>query len=156
MPMDKKLYPPNWDEIALKIKTAVDWTCEWCSRPCRPPGVKLTDVETWLGESHPEWLPKLYDWEDTEEFGYIEVPKPQRFTLTVAHLNHKPEDCRRENLKALCSVCHCQYDLKAMRTKKRLKQERLGQLSLDLLTHPETAGQGKDRTRIQLPINGNL
>ena len=33
-------------------------------------------------------------------------------TLTVAHLNHRPWDCRRENLKALCSGCHLRYDAK--------------------------------------------
>ena len=33
-----------------------------------------------------------------------------RRTLTVAHLNHMPEDCRPENLKALCSACHLRYD----------------------------------------------
>ena len=26
------------------------------------------------------------------------------------HLNHMPEDCRPENLIALCSKCHLQYD----------------------------------------------
>lgn len=31
-------------------------------------------------------------------------------TLTVAHLNHTPEDCRPENLKALCAGCHLKYD----------------------------------------------
>lgn len=35
-----------------------------------------------------------------------------RRTLTVAHLNHIPEDCRPENLKALCSACHLRYDAK--------------------------------------------
>jgi hypothetical protein len=32
--------------------------------------------------------------------------------LTVAHLNHTPEDCRDENLKAMCQRCHLRYDLK--------------------------------------------
>lgn len=31
-------------------------------------------------------------------------------TLTVSHKNHKPEDCRRENLQALCAPCHLAYD----------------------------------------------
>lgn len=31
--------------------------------------------------------------------------------LTVAHLNHLPEDCRDENLKALCQKCHNGYDV---------------------------------------------
>lgn len=30
--------------------------------------------------------------------------------LTVAHLNHTPEDCRPENLKAMCQRCHLRYD----------------------------------------------
>lgn len=31
-------------------------------------------------------------------------------TLTVAHLNHTPEDMRLENLKAMCAPCHLRYD----------------------------------------------
>jgi len=32
--------------------------------------------------------------------------------LTIAHLNHIKEDCRDENLQALCQKCHLNYDLK--------------------------------------------
>lgn len=35
-----------------------------------------------------------------------------KVVLTVAHLNHTPEDCREENLKALCQKCHNTYDIK--------------------------------------------
>lgn len=35
-----------------------------------------------------------------------------RNTLTVAHMNHIPEDVRPENLKALCAPCHLRYDAK--------------------------------------------
>ena len=31
-------------------------------------------------------------------------------TLTTAHLNHVPSDCRPENLKAMCAPCHLRYD----------------------------------------------
>ena len=31
-------------------------------------------------------------------------------TLTVAHLNHTPEDVRPENLCAMCAPCHLRYD----------------------------------------------
>lgn len=33
-----------------------------------------------------------------------------RRTLTVHHINHTPEDCRRENLIALCPGCHLKED----------------------------------------------
>ena len=46
-----------------------------------------------------------------------------RNTLTVAHLNHVPEDIRPENLMAMCSACHLRYDAAhhvETRKKKRL------------------------------------
>lgn len=46
-------------------------------------------------------------------------------TLTVAHLNHKPMDCRPENLKAMCAPCHLRYDAKhhaETRKKRKVKQ----------------------------------
>lgn len=33
-----------------------------------------------------------------------------RNTLTVAHLNHTPEDMRPDNLMAMCAPCHLRYD----------------------------------------------
>lgn len=35
-----------------------------------------------------------------------------RRTLTVAHLDHTPENCERSNLRALCAPCHLRYDAK--------------------------------------------
>ena len=49
-----------------------------------------------------------------------------RNTLTVAHLNHTPEDCRRENLKALCAPCHLRYDKDHhAETRRRRKNDEL-------------------------------
>ena len=48
-----------------------------------------------------------------------------RRTLTVAHMNHMPEDCRPENLKALCAGCHLKYDAKHhAETRKNRKKAR--------------------------------
>ena len=33
-----------------------------------------------------------------------------KVVLTTAHRNHKPEDCRPENLMVLCNRCHLRYD----------------------------------------------
>jgi len=47
-----------------------------------------------------------------------------RRTLTVAHLNHTPEDVRPENLMAMCAPCHLRYDAKHhAETRKRKKEE---------------------------------
>jgi len=30
MPMKRELYPDNWEEISLSIRTAAGWKCEFC------------------------------------------------------------------------------------------------------------------------------
>lgn len=39
-----------------------------------------------------------------------EGQKPIVIVLTIAHLNHQPEDCRPENLAAMCQRHHLAYD----------------------------------------------
>ncbi len=34
-----------------------------------------------------------------------------KVVLTVAHLDHNPQNCADENLKALCQRCHLRYDI---------------------------------------------
>ena len=43
-------------------------------------------------------------------------------TLTVAHLNHQPEDVREENLMAMCAPCHLRYDAKHHAETRRRKK----------------------------------
>lgn len=43
MPMDRKRYPKNWDEIAFKVKDAADWKCQICGIQCYRPGEKVSD-----------------------------------------------------------------------------------------------------------------
>lgn len=47
-----------------------------------------------------------------------------RRTLTVAHLNHTPEDCSRANLKAMCAPCHLRYDATHHAETRRMKSSR--------------------------------
>ena len=136
MPIDLSLYPKDWKQIALSIKQSANWICEECGRPCRPPGISQKDTEQWLKDNYPEWLPQLYKDIEDDEGNIVKIPKPQRFTLTTAHLDHNPANCQSENLKALCSVCHLNLDRDDWnRTRKARKMkfwEQCGQLTLDL------------------------
>lgn len=130
--MDKSLYPENWNAISRAVKDEANWHCEECGKPCRRPGVDWDDFVLWLGStSFNEWFPLTSEDIYQDESGeHVSIARPQRFTLTVAHLDHIPPNCDRANLKALCAPCHCRYDLKAMPQKKRLKAERQGQLTI--------------------------
>lgn len=44
-------------------------------------------------------------------------------TLTVAHLNHIPEDVSEGNLMALCAPCHLRYDAKHHAETRRRRKE---------------------------------
>ena len=128
MPMDLSRYPKNWKSIAATVKDCADWTCEQCERPCRRPGEHIDQLIERLNGS--KWSAELFQRVEVGKFAYTVLPKFGRFMLTVAHLDHIPENCDRPNLKALCTVCHCRMDLKAMGQKRHLKREREGQLNL--------------------------
>lgn len=81
-PENKARYPKNWKEIRAQILQRARNRCEFC-------GVENHSIRV---------NPK--------------TGKEVKIILTIAHLNHKPEDCRPENLRALCQRCHNQYDAK--------------------------------------------
>ena len=130
--MNKANYPDNWDAIARAVKERANWHCEDCARPCRRPGESWEQLSDRL-EPTP-WYDDLWEAIDDDEVGEVIVYKYQRFTLTVAHLNHLPRDCRPQNLRALCSVCHLRYDArqhaKTRRRNRFLQLEAHGQLNL--------------------------
>jgi hypothetical protein len=86
-PENKKRYPANWlTEIRPAILARANNCCEGA----------------------PDIYPECR----------AENHKPHPVTgstvvLTIAHLNHIPEDVRPENLKALCQRCHLTYDAKS-------------------------------------------
>ena len=45
--------------------------------------------------------------------------------LTVAHLDHTPENCDDENLRAMCQRCHLAYDAPRKRA-ERIKAQAAG------------------------------
>jgi len=58
-----------------------------------------------------------------------------KIVLTIAHLDHTPENCTDENLRALCQKCHLTYDAKFHADnarKTRNAQKNKGQLMLDI------------------------
>ena len=38
MPMQRHLYPPDWNRLATAVKAAAGWQCQLCGQQCRRPG----------------------------------------------------------------------------------------------------------------------
>jgi hypothetical protein len=84
-------YPADWRVISARIRQRAAGQCE-CAGECG------------LHRDHPG--PRRCE----ERHGERARWAKGRIVLTVAHLNHQPEDCRDENLKAMCQRCHNRYD----------------------------------------------
>ncbi|MBE7386254.1 MAG: hypothetical protein F6J95_033300 [Leptolyngbya sp. SIO1E4] len=121
MPIIRERYPENWGAIAAQVKQDANWRCEDCQRPCQQPREPLTAllkrIQVWR-QAHP-----------SPPADFAEAPR--RYLLTVAHLDQRPENQARTNLKALCTVCHLRFDARFRAKQKQLKAEFYGQLRID-------------------------
>lgn len=81
---NKSLYPKNWKEIRAKILQRADNKCEFC-------GI----------ENH-KWTRSVMIGGNRGWY--------YRVVLTIAHLDHNPQNCDPSNLRALCQKCHNRYD----------------------------------------------
>lgn len=90
-PENKGRYPKNWKAIRLQILGRAKHRCEQCYVPNhsfrhRENGeVRLRMPKSWLGNC-------------------------TMIVLTIAHLDHTPENCDPANLRAWCQKCHLAYD----------------------------------------------
>lgn len=111
-PENKDRYPPNWKQISEYIRfERADNKCEVCGLP------NYSYVNS-----------------KTRELCLRDEENAIKIVLTVAHLDHTPENCDYDNLKAMCQKCHLNYDAKHhAETRHKTKLENLrkqGQLNL--------------------------
>ena len=52
MPMDRTLYPDDWDALARAIKEAAGWKCQACGKQCYRPGERVEDTRRVLTVAH--------------------------------------------------------------------------------------------------------
>lgn len=115
MPVEKERYPDNWSVIAYGVKQQADWHCQGCGRACRRPHESLsTFITRVLGETDAAAI----------------MAHPQRWTLTVAHLDQDPSNNAPHNLRALCTGCHLNHDRPFQSMNHYAKLERHGQFNL--------------------------
>lgn len=113
-PENKARYPANWKQIRERILKRAGNCCEQCR--VANADVIVRGVEKDAGTFQRfEGDGEVYDAEDGRLLGHCKASEYSgnrwtRIVLTVAHLDHVPEHCDDENLKALCQRCHLAYD----------------------------------------------
>lgn len=85
---EKARYPSDWPAISKRIKERAGWRCE-CLGECGR-------------GTHDDRCPNQHN---QPAYG-----TGSKVILTTAHLNHTPEDCQDDNLRAMCQGCHLHYD----------------------------------------------
>lgn len=102
-------YPASWREISARIRNErAQGQCE-CEGEC--------------GHDHYGRCPA--------ENGGRDPISGNRVVLTVAHLDHVPENCDDDNLRAFCQRCHNAYDAPE-RARGRMERHRAAMALGDL------------------------
>lgn len=110
-PEQRHRYPADWRRISHELRAAAGWRCQGTPAfpHCRAEHLK----------PHPE--------------------TGSRVVLTVAHLDHTPENNTPENLRVLCQRCHLHWDREHH---QRNAAETIRKKKLDRFQHTlETAQQ---------------
>lgn len=112
-PENRARYPKEWPLIRVRILKRAKDCCEECGVGNRARISRSNEDQppTYLDDKARVWSAlarvrlgncRMSDWEGKP---WITV------VLTIAHMeNPDPEDCRDENLKALCQRCHLGHD----------------------------------------------
>lgn len=106
-------YPKDWSQIRLRILYRAGNRCEG-------------------SPDYPVCRVKNGD--------FIRPGSPARVVLTIAHLDHIPEHCGEDNLRAMCQRCHLNYDkLHHAQTAYKTRKDRA---KTEDLFMKATAGEG--------------
>ncbi len=112
---NKARYPKDWKAISLRIRERAGQRCEKCKAP-NGELIAREQSEDWAFEpTYTDDTGQVFSAEDGRHMGFNspqDMPaKWVRVVLTVAHLDHRPENCADDNLKAWCQRCHNIYDM---------------------------------------------
>lgn len=111
-PENRGRYPADWSDIRSIVLMRAGHKCEKCKAPNREPIARGggKDAGTYMdSEAY------VYDDETGERLGQwkmseYNVDRMVTIVLTIAHLDHTPENCDPANLRAWCQKCHLAYD----------------------------------------------
>lgn len=111
-PENRARYPKEWPAIRERILARAGNCCEKCKAPNRQRIARGggDDAGTYMLDTA-----EVFDDQTGDRLGQIrmsdyDVARMVDVVLTIAHLDHTPENCAEENLRAWCQKCHLAYD----------------------------------------------
>lgn len=124
-PENRDRYPANWREIRARVLERAWSPSQW------------NQSRGWIGASQCECHGECGRGHEIRCQAFDGEPHPDtgsKVVLTVAHLDHQPENCGMGNLRAMCQACRLAYDAEhhaEQRARNRvLELEALGQRRL--------------------------
>lgn len=128
MPLNRKNYPADWEDISLRVREAAGWRCQWCGAGNLTVIKRLGRYAYTQGQYRIDWAQYISVANPTD--GSVEVTAGMPWSrmkyhgltkviLTVAHLDRNTDNNEPENLIALCQRCHLNHDRAAQHVPKR-------------------------------------
>lgn len=126
-PENKARYPANWLEIRAAILLRANNCCEQCKVPN---GARIARGAGPFANTFQMDNAEVYDAETGERIARVRMGEYQlknmvTIVLTIAHLDHTPENVDHDNLRAWCQMHHLRYDAKHHAESARLTRRAL-------------------------------
>lgn len=129
-PENRSKYPKNWKEISERIRF------EKARNRCEVCGVLNHAIIYRMNNGSFRYASEadfdlIYYRKKNSHSSLSESIKYHGFVrvvLTTAHLDHNPENCGDDNLKAMCQKCHNSYD-RSHRDQTIRESKNVGQIS---------------------------
>lgn len=130
-PENKILYPSNWKFIRADILIRAKNRCEICQVKNKEGVLRGTyqGVECFQDMDGNIYRTDNGDYIDSNYVGDIEASESAKWVgivLTIAHLDHNPENNCYSNLQCLCQLHHLRHDIhqhRESRRKTKLKKQ---------------------------------
>lgn len=112
-PENRARYPANWkSEIRPAILERAHDCCEQCKVPnhtriARGDG---PDIDTYQMDDANVYCANTGAHLGRKRMSEFHLLRMVDIVLTIAHLDHTPENCDLSNLRAWCQRCHLRYD----------------------------------------------
>lgn len=139
-PENRSRYPANWSDIRTAILARAGDCCETCKVAN---GKRIARGAGPFAGTYQADTAEVFDAETGEYIASVRMSEYQvknmvTIVLTIAHLDHQPENCDPDNLRALCQMHHLRYDaIHHAETARATRHERLA--IADLFEEPPHA-----------------